>query len=119
VPLPDLRGLSDRELGNYVRDTVLRIARLESQIEPAAARRKRTVKIVRSTILMGGGLLAATVVDLLALIIALLGLWDCFEAIEDDVRTMNRQHELRRVLIGLESELDALEAEIERRRPIT
>jgi hypothetical protein len=65
---------------------------------------------------MGGGLLAATLIDFLALIITVLGLWDCIEAIEDDVRTMNRQHELRRVLIGLENELDALEAEIERRR---
>ena len=116
MPLRDLRSLSDRELGNHVRDVVLRIAVLEVQIEPVAARRARTIKIVRSTILMGGGLLAATLIDFLALIITVLELWDCIEAIEHDVRTMNHQHELWRVLIELENELDALEAEIERRR---
>jgi hypothetical protein len=74
---------------------VVRIAVLGPQIEPRVHERKRTIKIVRSTGLMAGGLLTATVVDLWGLIISLLGAWDCIEAVEDDVREMNRQHNAR------------------------
>jgi hypothetical protein len=115
VPPADLRDLSDRDLGLYAHDVFHRISALEAQIESPASRRKRTVKIVRSTILMSGGLMAASFVDLLALILTLLGIWDCIEALQDDAAAMNRQLELRRTIRGLESELTAIEAEFERR----
>lgn len=114
MPPPDLRAFSDRDLSHYARDLAYRIAALEARIEPATASRKRTIKIVRSTVLMGGGLLAATL-DLFALIITLLGVWDCIEAVHEDVATMNEQHELRRTVIGLQVEMDAIEAEFQRR----
>jgi hypothetical protein len=62
-----------------------------------------------------GGLLTAVVVDLVGLIISVLGVWDCIEAVEDDVREMNRQHAARSSLIRLEMELTVAEAEFERR----
>lgn len=106
---------SDRELVEYVRDLAYRIGELEGQIESAPARRKRTVKIIRSTILISGGLIGATVVDLLALVIAILGLWDCVEAIQEDAAAMNRQHQLRYAVSVLAADLDAVEAEFRRR----
>jgi hypothetical protein len=112
---PNFAELSDRELVEYARDLAYRIGALDAQIESAAARRKRTVKIIRSTILISGGLVGATVVDLLALVITVLGLWDCVEAIREDVAVMNRQHQLRRIVSNLADELSAIEAEFHRR----
>jgi hypothetical protein len=114
VPL-NLADLSDRDLVAYTRDLVYRIGTLEGQMESAAARRRRTVKIVRSTILISGGLLGATLIDLLGLVIAVLGLWDCIEAIQDDATAMNRQREMRRTVSNLAGELNAVEAEFRRR----
>jgi hypothetical protein len=118
VAAPALSGLSDPELANLIRNLAVRIAVLAPQIEPRVHARKRTIKIVRSTALMAGGLLTATVVDLVGLIISLLGVWDCIEAVEDDVREMNREHAARRSLVQLEMELAAAEAEFDwRHRP--
>lgn len=108
--------LSDRELVQYARDLAYRIGALEGQLESAAARRKRTVKIIRSTILISGGLVGATLVDLLGLVITVLGLWDCVEAVQEDAAAMNRQHELRRIVSSLAAEVNAIEAEFRRRR---
>jgi hypothetical protein len=85
----DLGELSDRHLVDHARDLAYRIGALEGQLESSAARRKRTVKIVRSTILISGGLLGATLVDFLGLVITVLGFWDCVEAIRDDATAMN------------------------------
>lgn len=112
---PAFSDLSDRELANLIRDLVVRIAVLAPQIEPRVHARKRTIKIVRSILLMAGGLLTATVVDLWGLIISGLGVWDCIEAVEDDVREMNRQHAAGRSLVQLEMELAIAEVEFERR----
>jgi hypothetical protein len=106
---------SDRELVEYARDVVYRIGALEGQIESPAARRKRTLKLIRSTILISGGLVGATLVDLLGLVITVLGFWDCVEAIRDDADAMNRQQQLRRIVSGLADELNAIEAEFRRR----
>lgn len=111
----NLAELSDRELIDYARDLAYRIGALEGQIESPVARRKRTVKIIRSTILISGGLVGATLVDLLGLVITVLGFWDCVEAIRDDAAAMNRQDELRRIFSRLAGELNAIEAEFRRR----
>ena len=113
--MPNFSELSDHELVEYARDLAYRVGSLEGQIESAAARRKRTIKIIRSTILISGGLVGATLVDLLGLVITALGLWDCVEAIQDDATTMNRQHQLRRTVSSLTAELNEIETEFRRR----
>jgi hypothetical protein len=111
----NLEELSNRELVEYARDLSYKIGALDAQIETTAARRKRTIKIIRSTVLISGGLVGATVVDLLALVITVLGLWDCVEVIQEDAIAMNRQHQLRRTISNLADELNAIEAEFRRR----
>jgi hypothetical protein len=113
--VPPTFAESDRELVEYARDLAYRIDALGGQIESAAARRKRTVKIIRSTILISGGLVGATVVDLLALVITVLGFWDCVEAIQEDAAATNRQRQLRLVVSDLADELSAIEDELRRR----
>ena len=111
----DFAELSDRELVEYARDLAYRIGTLEGQLESGPARRKRTIKIIRSTILISGGLIGATIVDLLGLVITVLGLWDCVEAIQEDAAAMNRQNQIRRIVSSLTDELNAIEAEFRRR----
>lgn len=111
----DLRSLSDRELGNAIHDLALRIAVLEAQIEPPAAGRKRTIKLVRSLVLMAGGLIAATAFDLLGMVLTLLGAWDCAEAVTEDAAEMNCQIELQRSITELGIELTLVEDELRRR----
>lgn len=112
---PNLAELSDRELVDYARDLAYRIGALDGQVETSGSRRKRTFKIIRSTILISGGLVGATLVDLLGLVITVLGFWDCIEAIQDDAVAMNRQLESRRTISNLANELNAIEVEFRRR----
>jgi hypothetical protein len=76
----DLRDLSDVELIDHLRDLRLQIALLEPNIETWKDRRRRTIKIVRGTILTAGGFIGATI-DPLGLLLVVLGGWDWVEAI--------------------------------------
>lgn len=106
----ELRDLSDRELTDHIRNLERDIAAFGAQIEPAAAKRKRTVKIVRATVLTAGGFFAASF-DFLGTVFILLGVWDWAEVFVDDAREMNRQIALRRALQELESRFDAAQEE--------
>lgn len=111
---PQLRGMSDHELGNFVRDIRGQIIAYEAQIERRSQRRKRTIKLVRGTLLTAGGFLTATY-DLLALFLVLTGLWDWIDAVAEDAQSMNHQTVLRRDLKRLEDQLTLAENEFERR----
>jgi hypothetical protein len=113
---PQLRGMSDHELGNLVRDIRGQINACEVQIERRSQRRKRTIKLVRGTLLTAGGFVTATY-DILAFFLVLAGLWDWIEAVAEDAEAMNRQIALMRNLRDLEDELRSVEKEFERRRP--
>ena len=117
MPIANIHDASAHELGTHIRNLSIRIARLEGQIEPRGRARARTIKIVRSTILMAGGLLTATAIDMLGLILTFLGCWDCVEVVVEDAREMNRQHAVRRLLTQLSAEIDAAESELSRRLP--
>jgi hypothetical protein len=110
----NLRDLSDRELGDYIRNVERDIASLGAQIETAGTRRKRTLKIIRATFLTAGGFFAATF-DLLGIALTLFGVWDWVEVFVDDAREMNRQAALHRAIKELESALVASEEELLRR----
>lgn len=110
----DLGDLSDRELTDHIRILERDIAALGAQIEPAAVRRKRTIKIVRATFLTAGGFFAASF-DFLGIALTLLGVWDWVEVFVDDAREMNRQIALHRALKELESRFDAAQEELLRR----
>jgi hypothetical protein len=56
----DLRDLSDHELADHIRILERDIASFGARIEPAAAKRKRTIKIVRATVLTAGGFFVAS-----------------------------------------------------------
>jgi len=109
-----LRDLSDRELADHVRGLERDIAAFGAQLEPASAKRKRTVKIVRATVLTAGGLFAASF-DFLGIALTLLGVWDWAEVFVDDAREMNRQIALRSTLTELEDRFDAAQEELLRR----
>lgn len=112
--LPDLAQLTDRDLGNFIRDLRFQIVAAQAQLEAPTADRRRTVKLFRGTVLLAGGLIGATFEPLTAFL-AVVGLWDWVDAIEDDVSTMNRQLHLRRALIELDLLIRMAEAELDRR----
>lgn len=110
----DLRGITDIELLEQLRNLRLRIALLEPHIDTARDRTRRTTKIVRGTILTAGGFLAATI-DPLGLLLVVLGGWDWVDTISDDADTTNRGLAVRRQINALEAELDEIESELVRR----
>jgi hypothetical protein len=113
VPV-DLRGLSDAELIEHLRDVRLRIAVLEPQIETRTNRIRRTIKAVRGTFLTVGGFLTLTA-DLFGFLLVLLGWWDWIETIADDARETNRGLAVRRAMAKLALELDKVQMELGRR----
>ncbi len=112
----DLRRLSDDELKDYLRDLTIRIALLEPHLETSEDRRRRTVKIVRGTILSAGGFLGAEKSPL-GFLLVLLGGWDWIEAISDDAKATNKNLVIRRGINALNAELDDVERELRRRNP--
>jgi hypothetical protein len=110
----NLRDLSDRELVDHIRILERDIAALGAQIEPAAERRKRTLRIVRATFLTAGGFFAASY-DVLGVALTLFGVWDWVEGFVDDAQTMNRQIALERTIRELEHSFEASEEEFHRR----
>src|SRR5581483_2346882 len=114
MPVPNLGQLSDRELNEYLLRLNQRIADLAPRLDTPRERNRRTVKVLRGTILIAGGLFTATV-DPIGVVLLLLGGWDWAEGISDDAETMNRGLAVRRQMNELEAELDEVEAELRRR----
>jgi hypothetical protein len=114
MPDVDLRRLSDAELIDHLRDVRLRIAVLEPQIQTRTDRIRGTIKVVRGTILVAGGILTMTA-DLFAFLLILLGAWDWTETIADDARETNRSMAVRRAMRQLVIDLDEVQAELGRR----
>jgi hypothetical protein len=110
----DLPGLSDSELLERLQALRLQIALLEPDIEDRKDRRRRTIKIVRGTILAAGGFLGATV-DPMGLFLVLLGGWDWVEGISDDATEMNKNLAVRRRVNELAAQLDEIELELRKR----
>jgi hypothetical protein len=68
--------------------------------------------------LTAGGLFAvAATFEPLGIMLALFGVWDWVETITDDADAMNKRLKLQQTLIELGKDLDAAEAEFEKRHP--
>jgi hypothetical protein len=109
-----LGDLSDRDLIKYIRSLDRDIGAARAQIETAATRRKRTLRIVRATILTAGGFFAATF-DVLGIALTCFGVWDWIEVIADDAEEMNRQIALHRAAEEYLRLLQEAEEELQRR----
>ena len=114
VDSEDTTRLSDRELGERIHDLTVEIASIANQIEPDSAAFKRSWRLARSTILMGGGLFGATV-EVWTLVLAALGMWDWIDAVAEDAAAGNRRSKLQQRLAELEFRLVALTLELRRR----
>jgi hypothetical protein len=112
--LPDLTKYSNQELGDLIRDLRLRSVAYQAQLATLPSSRERTIKLVRGTVLVAGGLHSITF-GVLAAILLILGAWDWVETVRSDVETMNRQIEFRRALFELTRTIEAAEAELDRR----
>jgi hypothetical protein len=110
-----MKDVPDRELTDFIRDLRLQIVALEAQIEPPAASRQRTVRLIRGTFLTVGGFLTATF-NPLGIALVLVGGWDWVDAVVDDVAAMNRRLALRRAIMIHSRQLAAAEVEFHRRR---
>lgn len=108
-------NLSDRELGELISELTIEIAALQEQVEPTSGSAKRTWRLVRSTILMTGGLFAATI-EIWTVILALLGLWDWIDTIREDVAFTNRQNAISQQLTDLEFKLAIMTVELRKRK---
>jgi hypothetical protein len=112
---PDLSSLSDTELSEHISRLNLRIAELAPQLDTSRDQRRRTVRIVRGTILTAGGLFTAGTVDLLGILLVILGCWDWAEGISDDAEATNRGLAVRRRMNEFEAELEVIATELRRR----
>lgn len=111
----DIENIPDRELGDFIRGLTIEIAALQSQVEPDSAPTKRTVRLVRVTILTAGGFFGATV-DPWALILTALGMWDWIDSISEDANITNRQIVISQHLADLEIKLAAATVELRKRK---
>jgi ribosomal protein L29 len=114
----ELRDLSDVELKERLRDVRLTIGLLGPQIETRKKRKSRTIKVIRGTVLMAGGFIAATI-DPLGLTLVLFGGWDWVEGIADDAKATNKDVAMRRKINELNAELDLIEFELRQRNLIS
>lgn len=110
----EVRGLSDARLREHLRDLRLEIGLLRPHIETRAQRTERTIKVLRGTVLMSGGLMVATL-DPSGAVLVLLGGWDWVVGISDDAKAMNKNLAMRRRVNGLNFELTLVELELRRR----
>ena len=111
----ELASLTDRELGDRIRDLIREIGTLGEQIEPDTHSVARSWRLIRSTILMAGGLFGATI-EIWTVVLAGLGLWDWIDAMVEDSAIANRQMKLKQRLADLELTLAALTIELRRRK---
>jgi hypothetical protein len=112
----EVRSLSDARLREHLRDLRLEIGLLAPFIEAREERTQRTIKVIRGTVLMAGGLVFATF-EPAGAILALLGGWDWIVGISDDAKAMNQNLAMRRKINDLNAELDVIESEFRRRGP--
>lgn len=110
----DIGKLTDRELGEHIYGLTIEIAAYRNQIESLAGTRKRTVRLARSTILMVGGLYGAAL-DLWALVLTILGLWDWFDSVTEDATFTNHQIDVLQHLADLEFRLALATSELRKR----
>ena len=115
IDATDIAHLSGRELGELIRDLTVEIAAFQGQVEQDAGARKRTWRLVRSTILMTGGFFGAAV-DLWALTLAALGIWDWIDSVSEDAVLTNRQLAISRRLSDLEFKLATATLELRKRK---
>ena len=86
IEIADLPTLSDRDLGNFIRDVRLKIVACESRLESSATTRQRTVKLARGTFLTVGGFFEITLEPLAAVYS-----WLDFGTGSTPLRVMQRQ----------------------------
>jgi hypothetical protein len=115
VDAVEIAKLSDRALGELIYALTVEIASIQSQVEPPTASRKRTWRLIRSTILMAGGFFGATV-DLWSLILAALGMWDWLDSVSEDAVVTNRQIDVSQRLTYLDFKLALATIELRKRK---
>ena len=114
----DLTRLTEDELVDLIHDLQIEADALVPFVEDRRTWNRRTIRLVRGTILTAGGFFGATF-DPIALLLVLLGFIDWLEAITDDARVLNQQLTLRQRIVSLRQRIEAADAELERRRRVT
>jgi len=112
----DLAQLTNDELVDLINDLQIEAEALVPFVEDRRAWNRRTIRLVRGTVLTAGGFFGATF-DPISLLLVLLGFIDWLEAIVDDARALNQQLTLRQRIVSLRRRIEAALAELERRRP--
>jgi len=115
--LDDLTSLSGAGLDARLQALAIEIAVAESKIEPPAAGRKRTRKLVRGVALNVFGLVMSVPTGGISLIICAAGVKDMVDVVEEDATVMNMQIRLRQDLERFKRTYDAIAAEKARRAP--
>lgn len=111
----DFRGLSDRELDNRFNTLKVEISATRAHLDERVSPRKRTFRIIRSTLLNFAGLALAAPTSGASTILCAVGISEWVEMIEDDARDYNRRIRLSALLRHQNDRLNAFEAEYERR----
>ncbi|MFZ1883320.1 MAG: hypothetical protein WAU53_06875 [Rhodoplanes sp.] len=114
----DLGSLTDDELTEEILRLQIEIAIRRAQIEPPSAKRKRSLRLARGTLLTGLGFFGLTL-DPISGIIAIVGFFDWMEAVREDAAVLNQQIRLRSDWLKLNARLEKVTAEVRRRGGIS